>query len=147
MLKPWISKEILRKCKDSDFILKYISKEMNPAKKSALGDGYKKLRNEIDKRDSKKTYYSSYFEKNKQKSSEIWKVINSLVNIKSSKTSIIKLLEENNNLVTDPRIISHKFNHYFSTILLLKLFQTRERFTYKYDMVEYNYVVHKQSRS
>ena len=37
------------------------------------------------------------------------------MNIKSSKTSIIKLLDENNNLVSDPRKISHKFNHYFST--------------------------------
>ena len=54
--------------------------------------------------------------KNKEKSSEIWKGINSLVNIKSSKTSIIKLLDENNNLVSDPRKISHKFNHHFSTI-------------------------------
>ena len=54
--------------------------------------------------------------KQQHKSSEIWKGINSLVNIKSSKTSIIKLLDDNNNLVSDPRKISHKFNHYFSTI-------------------------------
>ena len=34
---------------------------MNPAKENALLDDYKKLRNEIttDKRDSKKSYYSS----------------------------------------------------------------------------------------
>ena len=38
------------------------------------------------------------------------------MNIKSSKISIIKLLDENNNLVGDPRRISHKCNHYFSTI-------------------------------
>ena len=38
------------------------------------------------------------------------------MNIKSSKTLIIKLLDENNKLVIDPRKISHKFNHYFSTI-------------------------------
>ena len=28
----------------------------------------------------------------------------------------MKLLDENNNLVSDPRKISHKFNHYFTTI-------------------------------
>ena len=118
MLKPWISKEILRKCKGRDSILKCISKEMYPAKQSALRDDYKKLRNEITKgkRDSKKSYYSSYFERNKEKSSEIWKGINSLVNIKSSKTSNIKLIDDNNNLVSDPGEISHKFNHYISTI-------------------------------
>ena len=115
MLKPWISKDILRKCKERDYILKFITTEMNPAKKIDLRD---ELRNEItkDKRDSKKSYYSSYFEKNKEKSSEMWKGINSLVNIKSSKTSITKLLDENNNLVSHPRKRSHKFNHYFSTI-------------------------------
>ena len=65
MLKPWISKEILRKCKERDSILKYVTNEMNPAKKSTLRDDYKKLRNEItkDKRESKKSYYSYYFEK------------------------------------------------------------------------------------
>ena len=66
--------------------------------------------------DTKLVLFLLYFEKNKRKSSEICKVINSLVNIKSSKTSIRKLLDENNNLVSDPRKISHKFNHYFLTI-------------------------------
>ena len=118
MLKPWISKEILRKCKERDSILKSISNERDAAKQIILRNDYKKLRNEItnDKRESKKSYYSSYFAKNKHKSSEIWKGINSLVNIKSSKISIIKLLDDNNNLVSDPRKISHKFNHYFSKI-------------------------------
>ena len=37
MLKPWISKEILRKCKERDSILKYITKEMNPAKNCFTG--------------------------------------------------------------------------------------------------------------
>ena len=74
--------------------------------------------NEItkDKRDSKKAYYSSYFDQNKQKSSQIWKGIGSLVNIKASKSSSIKLFNENNNLVSDPKIISNVFDYFFSTI-------------------------------
>ena len=85
MLKPWISKEILQKCKKRNSILKSISFENDPITISELRKEYKKLRNEItkDKRDSKKSYYSSYFEKNKFKSAEIWKGINSLVSIKS----------------------------------------------------------------
>jgi hypothetical protein len=64
MLKPWISKEILQKCKIRDSIFKSISKENDLNKKSILRNNYKKLRNEItkDKRDSKNSYYSSYFE-------------------------------------------------------------------------------------
>ena len=66
MLKPWISKEILRKSKERDSILKSISNERDAAKQIILQNDYKKLRNEItnDKRESKKSYYSSYFEKN-----------------------------------------------------------------------------------
>ena len=62
MLKPWISKEILLKCKRRDFILKNISKENDPDNKIISCNDYKKLRNEItkDKRDSKKSYYYSY---------------------------------------------------------------------------------------
>ena len=118
MLKPWISKDILEKCKQRDFILKSISKENDPAKITTLRTDYKKLRNEVtkDKRDSKKSFYSSYFEKNKQKSSEIWKGIRSLVNIKASKCSSIKLLNKNN-LVTDPKIISNVFNDHFQPLV------------------------------
>ena len=120
MLKPWISNEILQKCKKRDAILKSISKEKDSTKIKNLRNEYKKLRNEItkDKRDSKKSYYLSYFEKNKQKSSDIWKGIRSIVNVKSTKSSIIKLLDENNNLVSDSKKISQKFNNYFSTIVL-----------------------------
>ena len=76
------------------------------------------MRNEIttDKRNSKKSYYFSYFEKKQQKSSEIWKGTRSLVNINKFKSSSINLLNENGNLVSDPTKISDIFNQYFSTI-------------------------------
>ena len=118
MLKPWISKEILQKCKRRDFILKCIAKEKDPTIISNLRIEYKKLRNEVtmDKRVSKKSYYSTYFERNKLKSSEIWKGIRSLVNIKASKVSSVKLLNESHNIISDSREISTIFNNYFSTI-------------------------------
>ena len=58
MLKPWVSKEILEKCKRRDSIFKSISIQDNPAQKITLRNAYKKLRNEItkDKRDSKKSF-------------------------------------------------------------------------------------------
>ena len=52
-----------------------------------------------DKRDRKKSFYCSYFEKNKQISSEIWEVIRSLIDIKAAKSSSIKLLHDDGNLV------------------------------------------------
>ena len=118
MLKPWITNDILMECKKRDSILKSISKENDAAKKTALRDEYKHLRNEITskKRNSKKDYYTSYFEKNKHKSTEIWKGINSLVSIKSSKNSNVKLLDENKNLISNLQKISNIFNNHFSTI-------------------------------
>ena len=118
LLKPWFSKEILEKCKKRDSLLKSISNEGDPVIKVTLRNDYKKLRNDItkDKRDSKKSYYASYFEKNKLKSSEVWKGIRSLVNIKASKSTSIKLLNDNENLVSDPQVISYMFNNYFSSI-------------------------------
>ena len=52
----------------------------------------------------------------KNKFSEIWKGIRTLVNIKSSKRTNIKLLDCNNNLVSDPQKMSNTFNDHFSTI-------------------------------
>ena len=69
-----------------------------------------------DKRDSKKAYYTSYFENNKYKSSEIWKGIRSLVNINSTTSFNIKLLDENNKLIINPKKISNIFNDHFSTL-------------------------------
>ena len=74
MSKPWITKDILFKCKIRDSMLKNISKEYDPILRNTLRNEYKKLRNDItcDKRVSKKIYYTAFFENNKSKSSEMW---------------------------------------------------------------------------
>ena len=53
------------------------------------------------RRDSKALYFSQFFEKNRAKSSEIWKGIRSLVNIKPSRNININLLDKNNELIND----------------------------------------------
>ena len=106
MLKPWITNDILRKCNERDSLFKDIKNETDPVKIESLRKDYKLLRNKItqEKRDSKKSHYAAYFEKNNNKASYIWKGIRSLVNIKPTKASSIKLLDENQNLISD----SHK---------------------------------------
>ena len=118
MLKPWITNLILRNCIKRDSILRSISQEKDLGKLISLQNNYKKLRNEITKgkHSSKKTYYTSYFEKtNKSKSADIWKVMRSLINLKSTKSTSVKLLDKNN-LLSDPKILSNMFNDHFSTI-------------------------------
>ena len=73
--KPWITNSILKKCKQRNALLKKISKSTNQASSAILRSDYKALRNEItaEKRRSKKEYFTTYFETNKNKTSEIWK--------------------------------------------------------------------------
>ena len=47
MLKPWITRDILNKCKNRDILLDSIRKENDPMKKSQLMNEYKVLRNHI----------------------------------------------------------------------------------------------------
>jgi hypothetical protein len=87
MTKPWITKEILSKCDARDELLKKIKSESDPILLQSLDKEYKTLRNQItsEKRKSKSKFQASQFEKNKHKSSNAWKCIRSLVNIKPSK--------------------------------------------------------------
>ena len=87
--------------------------------KELAHSNYKQIRNQITqiKRDSKTSYFTTFFETNHNKTSEIWKGIRTLVNIKSNNNnSKINLLDENNNIINDQEIIANKFNNYFTNI-------------------------------
>ncbi len=118
MLKPWISKEILKKCDERDQLLKSISLETDPIKITDLRKEYKVLRNRItaEKRISKKAHFTEKFFENKDNSSKIWNEIRSLVNIKPAKTSSIKILDENQNILSDSLKIANIFNDHYSTL-------------------------------
>ena len=117
MLKPWITSDILKKCKERDKILRDISNENDPTKSKELREVYSKLRNEItyEKRKSKKAYNVAQFEKNKSKSSLIWKDIRKLVNVKSTKTANIKLLIDDK-IISNPSENANTFNNHFSKL-------------------------------
>ena len=53
---------------------------------------------------------------NKDNSSKIWKEIRSLVNLKSGKTSSIKILDENEKVTSDSQKISNIFNEHYATL-------------------------------
>ena len=118
MLKPWITKEILDKCDKRDDLLKKFKSEKHSDTATKLYKEYKTLRNQIttDKRRGKKAHNIAQFEKNKNSISTVWKSIRSLVNMKPGKKSNIKLLDESNNIISDPKIIGNIFNDHFSTL-------------------------------
>ena len=53
---------------------------------------------------------------NKDNSSKIWMEIRSLVNLKSNKTSSIKLLDANQNITSDSLKIANIFNDHYATL-------------------------------
>ena len=118
LTKPWITKEILAKCDARDALLKEIKSETDAQKLQSLNKEYKLLRNQItsEKRDGKKKFQIAQFEKNKNKSADVWKNIRALVNIKPSKSTNIKLMDDDNNLISDPNTIGNIFNDHFSTL-------------------------------
>ena len=68
MLKPWITKEILKKCDERDNLLKEIKNENDPVMIKILRTNSNALRNQItkEKRQGKKAHFAALFEK-KQK--------------------------------------------------------------------------------
>jgi exonuclease III len=117
MLKPWITTDILNKCKERDKLLKEILKEDDATKLTELREKYKKMRNEItnEKRASKRNFHTTQFEKNKSKSSKVWQDIRKLVNVKSVKTSSIKLMRDEN-IISDQTENANTFNTHFSKL-------------------------------
>jgi hypothetical protein len=118
MLKPWITKDILRKCDERDSLLKDIKAENDPIRKKILRTNFNALRNQVtkEKRQSKKAYFAAQFEKNKNTVSNIWKCIRSLVNLKPGKKSSIKLMDSDERIISDSKTIAKIFNDHFSAL-------------------------------
>ena len=118
MLRPWITKEILKKCDDRDALLNELKAEVDPIRKQILRTNYNSLRNQVtkEKRQSKKSYFAAQFDRNKHTTSAIWKSIRSLVNLKPGKKSSIKLIDDDQNIISDAKTIANIFNDHFSNL-------------------------------
>ena len=116
--KPWINHEILNNIKIRDKLLLKYHKSKDATNKIIIYEKYKLIRNSITKlkREAKKRYYKDFFEKNKNKTSIIWKGIKTIVNIKPSSRKDITLIDDNGKDTTDPYKISNIFNKYFVNI-------------------------------
>lgn len=80
---------------------------------------YEKLKNFTDKHIilAKNKFYADYFEKYSADSRKQWQMLNSLLNRKrNTKSSSIKLHQDNGNKITNPKDVAEKFNQYFATI-------------------------------
>ena len=69
MLKPWITKDILKNCDERDNLLKEIKNENDPIRTKILRTNFNAIRNQItkEKRQGKKAHFAALFEKQKTK--------------------------------------------------------------------------------
>ena len=117
-LKPWITKEIRHLIWERDKLFSKYCRAKDIRKKFELHEKFKRYRNEIvfKIRNSKKIYFQSFFEKNKNDSKKIWKGIRSLVTLKKKNLTQPTSLSVNGELLTNPIKVSNVFNKYFVNI-------------------------------
>ena len=90
--RPWITNGILISMKNRDKTYKEFIKEKDPALRNTLHTRYKRMRNLIISliRNSKKDYYSFYFEQHKSNVKKTWEGIRDIVKV--AKKAIRRLL-------------------------------------------------------
>jgi hypothetical protein len=114
-LQPWITKGILNSIKTKDKLHKKFKTTNNEVNETL----YKKYRNKLEcvKRLAKKNYYTSEIKKFKDNPKKLWGTIKSIINKQNSITHFPTSFTLNeNNKITNPKIIANEFNKYFSTI-------------------------------
>ena len=80
---------------------------------------YNRVRNSVNKeiKNSKKNYYSSYFESCKSNMKKTWKGINEIISIQpKSSPNLVNQINHNNILIDDPKLISDTFNDFFINV-------------------------------
>ena len=106
--KPWLTEGLLNSIKRKNKL--YQKRNKNKLK-------YTSYRNRLTHllRIAEKRYYSHIFEQNKQNLSQVWKVINGIINKRkvAVKTSRFK---HNNKILTEAKDIANQFNLYFTTV-------------------------------
>ena len=65
---------------------------------------------------SKKRYYKEKFEQSHNNIKQTWKIIDKVINEKSTKRKLPNAFTYNNDKITDPISIANKFNDYFANV-------------------------------
>lgn len=116
-IKPWITNGIRKSIILRNKLYHRFINTKDQIMKNTFYQRYKIHRNEIVHliRQSKINYYKTYFNENIRNVKNTWKGINELINHKKQHPSNISL-NINEKLISDPKIISIKFNEFFTTI-------------------------------
>ena len=108
----WISRGLKKSSKTKEVLYRNFIK--NPSPKNERG--YKIYRNKLNHliRIAKKSYYSKKFNQAKNDIKSTWNTINELLGKKKSNTPLPRsFLNDNNEEVSDPKLIANDFNDFF----------------------------------
>ena len=110
--KPWLTNEI----KHMSYHRDYLKKQSIKQRSTDYDKAYKRCKNKLNNliKETKNEYFRNKLS-NAKNSKESWPTINELLN-KKPKTTEVKELDINGQLVTDDDEIADAFNQYFSTI-------------------------------
>ena len=112
--KPWISRGILKsiRTKQKMYLSHFVKGNLEQKQL------YKKYANKLTKVKfaAKKLYYQDKLETSKNNTSEVWRIIKSLLFSSRSNTNLLHKLRRNNTFTTNPTLIVNSFNDYFSGI-------------------------------
>ena len=116
--KPWITSGIQKSIQvKNKYFTKYI-KLKDPEKKNEAHFVYKKYRNLISTilKESKRTYFTRYFQENLNDLKNTWKGIKKIICLKSSQSSLPTAITIKGKTIVHPTEIANSFNDYFTNV-------------------------------
>ena len=116
--KQWVTPGIRKSIHKRNQLYKQFIKCKNAEQKLNLHLQFKSYRNSIVNllRISKNNHYKRYFNFNIQNSRQLWKGIREIIQNNKSAFSNNISLNINDNLVSDPNIVSNSFNEFFTSV-------------------------------
>ena len=112
--KPWISKGLMKSIKRKNKLYKQFLQSRNPVIESKYKTYKNKLPHSI--RIAKRIYFDKRLTDNKSNMKETWKILNSIINKKTSKARLNTTFNLNGRETSDPLEIADKFCDYFGNL-------------------------------
>ena len=116
--KPWITTTLQKSVSIKNKLFRDFINKKDLTQKTELQIKYKSYRNMLSTlmKNSKRIYFTKFFENNLKNLKNTWKGIKSIISMKSSSSNSPTLLTYQNENIDNPERIANIFNNYVSTI-------------------------------
>ena len=113
--KPWINPDLAKMIRMKNKVLKRSKRQPSNESIKAL---YNRFRNRVDRelKRSKKSYYSSYFDKHSSNIKKTWQSNRSLVNVKNKLNLGLTQLNMNGKIIDESKDVANHINDFFINV-------------------------------